>query len=68
MTLDFATLDTLRTHHPAWRLLRSDHATLVASFLYRVRLEQEHIGFHWLGSRLQQLLSGDTGVNSGILL
>ena len=35
MTLDFATLDTLRTHHPAWRLLRSDHAPLVASFLHR---------------------------------
>ena len=36
MTLDFATLDSLRTHHPAWRLLRSDHAALVASFLHRV--------------------------------
>ena len=36
MTLDFATLDTLRTHHPAWRLLRSDHAPLVASFLQQV--------------------------------
>lgn len=36
MSLDFATLDTLRTHHPAWRLLRSDHAALVASFLHRV--------------------------------
>ncbi len=36
MTLDFATLDTLRTHHPAWRLLRSDHAPLVAGFLQRV--------------------------------
>lgn len=35
MTLDYATLDALRTHHPAWRLLRSDHAPLVASFLYR---------------------------------
>jgi flagellar motility protein MotE (MotC chaperone) len=34
--LDFTTLDTLRTHHPAWRLLRSDHAPLVASFLHRV--------------------------------
>lgn len=34
--LDFATLDALRTHHPAWRLLRSDHAPLVASFLQRV--------------------------------
>jgi hypothetical protein len=36
MSLDFATLDALRTHHPAWRLLRSDHAALVASFLQRV--------------------------------
>jgi Protein of unknown function (DUF3375) len=36
MTLDFATLDTLRTHHPAWRLLRSEFAPLVASFLHRV--------------------------------
>jgi flagellar motility protein MotE (MotC chaperone) len=36
VSLDFATLDTLRTHHPAWRLLRSDHAALVASFLHRV--------------------------------
>ncbi|MBK9085679.1 MAG: DUF3375 domain-containing protein [Sterolibacteriaceae bacterium] len=36
MTLDFATVDALRTHHPAWRLLRSDHAALVASFLHRV--------------------------------
>ena len=36
MTLDYATLDALRTQHPAWRLLRSDHAPLVASFLNRV--------------------------------
>ncbi|HCI52660.1 MAG TPA: DUF3375 domain-containing protein [Gallionella sp.] len=36
MSLDFTTLDALRTHHPAWRLLRSDHAPLVASFLHRV--------------------------------
>lgn len=36
MTLDFTTLDTLRTYHPAWRLLRSDHAPLAASFLHRV--------------------------------
>ena len=37
--MDFATLDNLRTHHPAWRLLRSDHAPLVASFLHRVFVE-----------------------------
>ena len=36
MSLDFATLHARRTHHPAWRLLRSDHAPLVASFLHRV--------------------------------
>ncbi|MEC5387743.1 DUF3375 domain-containing protein [Uliginosibacterium sp. H3] len=35
MPLDFESLDALRTHHPAWRLLRSDHAPLVASFLHR---------------------------------
>jgi hypothetical protein len=33
---DYVTLDLLRQSHPAWRLLRSDHAPLVASFLQRV--------------------------------
>ena len=36
MIMDFATLDSLRLHNPAWRMLRSDHAPLVASFLQRV--------------------------------
>lgn len=36
MSLDYATLDILRQNHPAWRLLRSDHASLIASFLQRV--------------------------------
>jgi len=36
VTLDYATLDALRAHHPAWRLLRSDHAPLITSFLDRV--------------------------------
>lgn len=31
MSLDHATLELLRQSHPAWRLLRSDHASLVAS-------------------------------------
>jgi hypothetical protein len=35
LNLDFSTLDALRQHHPAWRLLRSDHAPLIASFLQR---------------------------------
>ncbi|WP_028221622.1 DUF3375 domain-containing protein [Paraburkholderia oxyphila] len=36
MPLDYATVEALRTRHPAWRLLRSDHAPLAVSFLYRV--------------------------------
>lgn len=37
--MDFATLDTLRHQHPAWRLLVADHAPLIASFLHRSFLE-----------------------------
>lgn len=33
--MDYATLDALRQHHPAWRLLNSPHAPLIASFLHR---------------------------------
>lgn len=36
MSLDYTTLDLLRQNHPAWRLLRSEHAPLAASFLHRV--------------------------------
>lgn len=36
MSLDYTTLNLLRQRHPAWRLLRSDHAPLIASFLHRV--------------------------------
>ena len=36
VNLDYDTLDQLRRNHPAWRLLRSDHAALAASFLNRV--------------------------------
>lgn len=35
MAFDYATLDSLRIRHPAWRLLRSEHAPLIASFLHR---------------------------------
>ena len=34
--LNYATLELMRQNHPALRLLRSDHAPLVASFLHRV--------------------------------
>jgi len=34
--VNHATLTTLRDRHPAWRLLASPHAPLVASFLHRV--------------------------------
>lgn len=33
--MDHETLAALRRHHPAWRLLRSDHAELIASFLHQ---------------------------------
>jgi hypothetical protein len=33
--IDYATLDLLKRNHPAWRMLCSDHAPLVASFLNR---------------------------------
>jgi hypothetical protein len=36
MNFDYLTLDRMRQSHPAWRLLCSDHARLVASFLHRV--------------------------------
>lgn len=36
IAVDHATLSTLRDRHPAWRLLASPHAALVASFLHRV--------------------------------
>jgi len=36
VSLDFAALTALRDRHPAWRLLASPHAPLVASFLHRV--------------------------------
>ncbi|MFC4252825.1 DUF3375 domain-containing protein [Sinimarinibacterium flocculans] len=36
MSFDHATLELLRQNHPAWRLLRADHAALIASFLHRV--------------------------------
>lgn len=39
MPLDHATLCLLRDSHPAWRLLRSERAPLLASFLQRVFIE-----------------------------
>ncbi len=37
--MDLQTLETLRSSHPAWRLLRADHGPLIASFLNRVFLK-----------------------------
>jgi hypothetical protein len=31
--MDIQTLETLRTSHPAWRLLRADNGPLIVSFL-----------------------------------
>jgi hypothetical protein len=37
--VDYFTLETLRTGHPAWRLLKADNSALAASFLDRVFLK-----------------------------
>ena len=39
MDLDYDTLDRMRRSHPAWRLLRSNNAPLVAGFLHRFFLQ-----------------------------
>jgi Protein of unknown function (DUF3375) len=39
VVLDFESLAALRKHHPAWRLLRSDHAELIASFLFKAFIQ-----------------------------
>ncbi len=39
MALDYETLESLKRLHPAWKLLRSDHASLVASFFHRVFIQ-----------------------------
>ena len=36
MSLNYHTLDLLRQKHPAWRLLASPHAPLIASFFHKV--------------------------------
>lgn len=33
--MDYRSLEALAQQHPAWRLLRADHAPLIASFLHR---------------------------------
>ncbi|MCU0751620.1 MAG: DUF3375 domain-containing protein [Akkermansiaceae bacterium] len=38
-SLDYDTLHVLQKEHPSWRLLRSDHAPLVVSFLSRVFIQ-----------------------------
>ena len=40
MSLTFDTASALLRENAAWRLLRSDHAPLVVSFLYRVFIER----------------------------
>ena len=37
--MNYDEIDQLRTHHPAWALLRSNNAALVLSFLGRVFVE-----------------------------
>lgn len=58
MALDYETLDSLKRLHPAWKLLRSDHAPLVASFFHRVFIQggQRTVGVAELNGRLEDEL------------
>ncbi len=40
MSLDYQTLEALRQNHPAWRLLASPHAPLIASFFQLVFIDK----------------------------
>lgn len=40
MKMDYFDLDSLRKKHPAWLLLRSEHAPLIICFLHRVFIAQ----------------------------
>ena len=60
MDFNYDTLDRLRRDHPAWRLLRSDHAPLVAGFLYRAFVDrsQRSLPESALEDRLEDELFG----------
>ncbi len=40
MPIDYQTLESLRQNHPAWRLLNSPHAPLIASFFQKVFIDK----------------------------
>lgn len=59
MSSNYATLDALRLHHTAWRLLRSDHAALVGASFFDNGETNEGSGFVYFGTangRLVQAL------------
>lgn len=57
-TLDRGTLQKLREHHPAWRLLAATNAPLVVSFLHKAFVEPNLRGIlrHDLAARLEDHL------------
>ncbi|MBX9669685.1 MAG: DUF3375 domain-containing protein [Candidatus Obscuribacterales bacterium] len=40
MSFDFDSIESLRSKHPAWRLLRADQAPLIIAFLHRVFVKE----------------------------
>ncbi|MHB0764822.1 DUF3375 domain-containing protein [Stutzerimonas sp. NM35] len=56
--MDYRELTALRQHHPAWRLLRADHAPLIASFLEHafVTPNRRNLDEHTLASLLDNQL------------
>lgn len=56
--MDFDYLQSLRQHHPGWRLLAADHGPLVASFAHRYFIEpnQRSLPEAELAARLEDFL------------
>jgi hypothetical protein len=56
--MEFDELESLRRHHPAWRLLRADNAPLILGFLGQVFVEENirSISVSELTSRLDDML------------
>lgn len=56
--MDYQQLVSLRQHHPAWRLLRADHAPLILCFLHQafVAPNQRSLEQAELASHLDDLL------------
>jgi hypothetical protein len=56
--MDYETIDALRQNHPAWKLLKADHVSLIVSFLHRTYIKPNvrTLSESELASRLEDTL------------